>query len=98
MNRRYFIKGGGIALASFGLMTSTPTFLRRTLAETIDRVTGGRPKTLIASFQRGPGDVLNVVVPYAHSSYYDLPPKIAVSKTRVGGLARDKLEVQCCSA
>ena len=31
MNRRYFIKSGGIALASFGLMTSTPPFLRRLL-------------------------------------------------------------------
>jgi len=37
MNRRYFIKSGGIALASFGLMTSTPTFLRRTLADTLDQ-------------------------------------------------------------
>src|SRR5881396_2662808 len=80
MNRRYFIKSGGIALASFGLMASTPTFLRRTLAETIDQVTGGRRKTLIAIFQRGAVDGLNVVVPFAEHSYYDLRPNIAIAK------------------
>lgn len=80
MNRRYFIKSGGIALASFGLMTSTPTFLRRALAETFDKVTGGRRKTLIAIFQRGAVDGLNVVVPYGEHSYYDLRPNIAIPK------------------
>jgi len=80
MNRRYFIKSGGIALASFGLMTSTPTFLGRALAETIDKVTGGRRKTLIAIFQRGAVDGLNVVVPYGEHSYYDLRPNIAIPK------------------
>jgi uncharacterized protein (DUF1501 family) len=80
MNRRYFIKSGGIALASFGLMTSTPTFLRRALAETVDKVTGGRRKTLIAIFQRGAVDGLNAVVPYGEHSYYDLRPNIAIPK------------------
>ena len=80
MDRRYFIKSGGIALASFGLMTSTPAFLRRALAETIDRITGGRRKTLIAIFQRGAVDGLNVVVPYGEHSYYDLRPNIAIPK------------------
>jgi uncharacterized protein (DUF1501 family) len=80
MNRRYFIKSGGIALASFGLMTSTPTFLKRALAETIDKVTGGKRKTLIAIFQRGAVDGLNVVVPYGEHSYYDLRPNIAIPK------------------
>jgi uncharacterized protein (DUF1501 family) len=80
MNRRYFIKSGGIALASFGLMTSTPTFLRRAVAETIDKISGGRRKTLIAIFQRGAVDGLNVVVPYGEHSYYDLRPNIAIPK------------------
>src|SRR5882757_10246692 len=80
MNRRYFIKSGGIALASFGLMTATPTFLRRALAETIDQVTGGKRKTLIAIFQRGAVDGLNVVVPFGEHNYYDLRPNIAVAK------------------
>jgi len=80
MDRRYFIKSGGIALASFGLTTATPTFLRRALAETIDQVTGGKRKTLIAIFQRGAVDGLNVVVPYGEHSYYDLRPNIAIPK------------------
>ena len=84
MKRRYFIKSGGIALASFGLMASTPTFLRRTLAETIDKVTGGRRKTLIAIFQRGAVDGLNVVVPYGEHNYYDLRPNIAIPKPNGG--------------
>src|SRR5438874_5340157 len=80
MNRRYFIRSGGIALASFGVMTSAPSFLSRALAETVDRVTGGRRKTLIAIFQRGAVDGLNVVVPYGEHSYYDLRPNIAILK------------------
>src|SRR6266581_8761546 len=84
MNRRYFIKSGGIALASFGLMTSTPTFLRRALAETIDKVTGGKRKTLIAIFQRGAVDGLNVVVPHGEHAYYDVRPNIAVPRPKTG--------------
>ena len=56
MNRRFFIKSGGVALASFGVMTTAPTFLKRALAETFDKVSGGRRKTLIAIFQRGAVD------------------------------------------
>jgi uncharacterized protein (DUF1501 family) len=84
MNRRYFIKSGGIALASFGVMTSAPSFLQRALAEGIDQTTGGRRKTLIAIFQRGAVDGLNVVVPYKESAYYDLRPNIAVAKPNGG--------------
>src|SRR2546430_8225686 len=80
MNRRYFIRSGGIALASFGVMTSAPSFLSRALAETIDRITGGRRKTLIAIFQRGAVDGLNMVVPYGEASYYDQRPTIAIPK------------------
>src|SRR6266851_1939198 len=80
MNRRYFIRSGSIALASFGVMTSAPSFLSRALADTIDKVTGGKRKTLIAIFQRGAVDGLNVVVPYGEHAYYDLRPNIAIPK------------------
>src|SRR5438132_7603155 len=80
MNRRYFIRSGGIALASFGVMTAAPSVLSRALAETVDRVTGGRRKTLIAIFQRGAVDGLNVVVPHGEHAYYDVRPNIAVAK------------------
>src|SRR3979409_67770 len=92
MNRRYFIKSGGVAVASFGLMTSTPTFLRRAVAETIDKVTGGKRKTLIAIFQRGAVDGLNVVVPFGEYSYYDLRPNIAIPKPNGGAEAALNLD------
>src|SRR5437660_3156570 len=78
MNRRYFIKSGSIALASFGVLTTAPSFLKRALAETMSAT--GRRKTLIAIFQRGAVDGLNVVVPYGEHNYYDLRPNIAVAK------------------
>src|SRR6266576_3498487 len=78
MNRRYFIKSGSIALASFGVLTTAPSFLKRALAETMSAT--GRRKTLIAIFQRGAVDGLNVVVPYGEHSYYDLRPNIAIPK------------------
>ena len=84
MNRRYFIKSGSIALASFGVMTSAPSFLKRALASTIDSVSGGRRKTLIAIFQRGAVDGLNVVVPYGEHNYYDLRTNIAIPKPNGG--------------
>ena len=85
MNSRYFIRSSGIALASFGVMASMPSFLKRAaLAQVRDRVTGGRRKTLIAIFQRGAVDGLNVVVPYAEPAYYDLRPSIAIAKPNGG--------------
>src|SRR2546430_14176748 len=78
MNRRYFMKSGSVALASFGVMASAPSFLKRALADTVNAT--GRRKTLIAIFQRGAVDGLNVVVPYGEHNYYDLRPNIAVAK------------------
>ena len=92
MNRRFFIKSGSIALASFGVMTSAPTFLKRALAETVDKVTGGRRKTLIAIFQRGAVDGLNMVVPFGESAYYDMRPSIAIPKPSGGAEAAINLD------
>ena len=90
MNRRYFMKSGGVALASFGVMTSAPSFLKRALGETA--TTGARRKTLIAIFQRGAVDGLNVVVPYGEHSYYDLRPNIAIPKPDGGAEAALNLD------
>src|SRR5437870_5148424 len=92
MNRRFFIKSGSIALASFGVMTSAPSFLGRALAESLGSVTGGRRKTLIAIFQRGAVDGLNVVVPFGEHSYYDLRPNIAIPKPNGGADAAVNLD------
>jgi uncharacterized protein (DUF1501 family) len=87
MDRRFFIKSGGVALASFGLMSGAPSFLQRTVfAQTRERLTGGRRKTLIAIFQRGAVDGLNMVVPFGESAYYDLRPSIAIPKPATGNV------------
>src|SRR2546430_13105323 len=85
MNRRFFISSGGVALASFGLMNAAPSFLQRVvLGQSRERITGGRRKTLIAIFQRGAVDGLNMVVPYGERDYYDLRPSIAIGKPESG--------------
>jgi uncharacterized protein (DUF1501 family) len=85
MNRRFFIKSGGVALASFGVMNAAPSFLQRAVfAQTRERITGGRRKTLIAIFQRGAVDGLNMVVPFGEHAYYDLRPSIAIPKPAAG--------------
>lgn len=81
MNRRFFLKSGGVALASFGLTHGAPSFLQRAaLAQGLTRAANGRRKTLIAIFQRGAVDGLNMVVPYGESEYYNLRPTIAIAK------------------
>ncbi|HEX8472585.1 MAG TPA: DUF1501 domain-containing protein [Pyrinomonadaceae bacterium] len=80
-NRRFFIKQGGVALASIGLMQSAPSFLQRAaLAQGLTRSPYGRRKTLITIFQRGAVDGLNMVVPYGERNYYDLRPTIAIQQ------------------
>ena len=87
MNRRFFIKSGSIALASIGVSLAAPSFIERTvLGETLNRITGGRRKTLIAIFQRGAVDGLNMVVPYGEHAYYDVRPTIAIPKPQAGNI------------
>ncbi len=81
MHRRFFLKSGSIALASVGMSLSAPAFLERTvMGQAGNAITGGRRKTLIAIFQRGAVDGLNMVVPFGESSYYDARPSIAIPK------------------
>ena len=85
MNRRFFIKSGGIALASIGMSLSAPSFLERVaLGQTRNRITGGRRKTLVAIFQRGAVDGLNMVVPFGERNYYEVRPSIAIPKPDAG--------------
>lgn len=80
MDRRYFIKSGGIALASFGFMAAAPRFLHQFVhAQTLTERNRKR-KILIAIFQRGAVDGLNMVVPFGESEYYNLRRTIAIPK------------------
>ena len=81
MDRRFFLKTGGIGLASFGLMAAAPDFLHQFASgQAMFNVTGGKKKVLVTIFQRGAVDGLNVLVPYGDSEYYNLRPTIAVPK------------------
>lgn len=85
MNRRFFLRSGSIALASVGMSLSAPSFLERALlAQTRSRLTGGRRKILVAIFQRGAVDGLNMVVPHGERAYYDLRPVIAIPSPQSG--------------
>ena len=59
-----------------------PTFLRRSvLAQATSAQAQG--KKLVVIFQRGAADGLNIVVPHAESSYYQLRPTIAIPQNQL---------------
>lgn len=70
ISRRVFLRNGGLALVSLGF---APSFLARTAA-----AGGARRKILIAIFQRGAVDGLNMVVPFGERAYYAARPSIAI--------------------
>jgi len=75
LNRRVFLKSSALAMFGIG---SAPHWLARA-AEVAER----RKKVLVAIFQRGAVDGLNVIVPYGDQRYYDLRPNIAIPKADV---------------
>ncbi|MGI8884567.1 MAG: DUF1501 domain-containing protein, partial [Pyrinomonadaceae bacterium] len=80
MDRRYFLKQGGIGLASFGLMAAAPNFLHQFANAAIRRDGYGKKKVLVTIFQRGAVDGLNMVVPHGDGEYYNLRRTIAIQK------------------
>jgi uncharacterized protein (DUF1501 family) len=79
ISRRYFLKGGGIAMLG---MASLPSFLQRAVAESASP----NKKKMVVLFQRGAMDGLNVVVPFAEPNYYSLRPTIAIPQPQSGSL------------
>ncbi len=71
MNRRIFLKNGGMALVSLGFV---PQFVARAVA-----ASGGGGKVLITIFQRGAVDGLNMVVPFGEREYYAARPTVAIA-------------------
>src|SRR3954462_13624082 len=69
LSRRYFLRDSAIVMAGLGI---APAWLARTAQGS------NRKKTLIAIFQRGAADGLNVVVPFFEKQYYEVRPTIAV--------------------
>ena len=71
MNRRLFLKNSAVAMFGVG---STPLWLHRAAYA----AEAPRKKVLVAIFQRGAVDGLNVVVPHGDKSYVGLRPNIAI--------------------
>jgi len=76
IDRRFFLKSSGLALVAGGLLPNV--FVKMANAAT----TKGK-KTLVAIFQRGAVDGLNVIVPFGEKAYYDARPTIAVARDQV---------------
>ena len=74
-SRRVFLKGSAFAIFGVG---SIPAWLSRSVfaAEGPQR----RKKILVAIFQRGAVDGLNLVVPFGEQRYYEMRPSIAIPK------------------
>jgi uncharacterized protein (DUF1501 family) len=68
--RRFFLRASAVAMAGVG---SAPAWLVRAAAQT-----SNRRKILVAIFQRGAADGLNIVVPFSEKLYYELRPTIAI--------------------
>lgn len=69
-DRRRFLRAAGMTI---GLLGAAPAWLARAADQP-----GRRRKILIAVFQRGAADGLNMVVPFAEKRYYELRPRIAI--------------------
>jgi uncharacterized protein (DUF1501 family) len=80
-SRRLFLKSGTMAMLSLGF---APSFLARAA-----EAAAPRRRLLVALFQRGAVDGLNMVVPYGEADYYRLRPSIAVARPGVAGGALD---------
>lgn len=70
ISRRSFLRASGFTVGALG---TVPSWLLRAAAQS-----RGTRKTLVAVFQRGAADGLNIVVPFFERRYYQLRPSIAV--------------------
>jgi uncharacterized protein (DUF1501 family) len=73
--RRIFLKNSALAMVGVGAL---PAWLARSAYAATGA--SGRRKILVAIFQRGAADGLNVVVPYGEARYYSLRPSIAIPR------------------
>ena len=78
-SRRVFLKNGAFAMVSLGF---APSFLARTAYAA---GATARAKRLIAIFQRGAVDGLNMIVPFGDKEYYRARPSIAIQEPGSAG-------------
>ncbi len=75
LTRRYFLKSTGLSLFGVGFV---PSFMRRTAFALDQPGRSAGKKILVAVFQRGAADGLNIVVPFGEREYYALRPSINI--------------------
>ena len=73
-SRRIFLRNSALAMAGFG---TAPLWLNRAA---MGAEQTKRRKVLVAVFQRGAADGLNIVVPHGDAGYYALRPTIAIPR------------------
>jgi uncharacterized protein (DUF1501 family) len=71
LTRRIFLRGSAVVMAGMG---AVPSWLARAAS-----VEGKKRKILVAIFQRGAADGLNIVVPFAERRYRELRPTLAIA-------------------
>jgi len=74
-SRRIFLRNSALAMVGVG---AAPLWLQR--AALAKDAPGRRNKVLVAIFQRGAADGLNIVIPHGEQRYYDLRPTISVPR------------------
>ncbi|SPE42976.1 conserved exported hypothetical protein [Candidatus Sulfopaludibacter sp. SbA3] len=78
--RRIFLRNSALAMVGMG---SAPLWLTRALYAKDDAA--ARKKVLVAIFQRGAADGLNVVVPHGEKAYYAMRPTISIPRPSTSG-------------
>jgi uncharacterized protein (DUF1501 family) len=71
LTRRFFLRGSAVVMAGTG---AVPSWLARAAS-----VEGKKRKILVAIFQRGAADGLNIVVPFSEKRYRELRPTLAIA-------------------
>ena len=72
ISRRVFLKNGSLALVSLGF---APAFIAKTA-----KAATAKNKVLVAIFQRGAVDGLNMVVPFGDPDYYRARPSLGIPR------------------
>ncbi len=82
--RRIFLRNSALAMIGAG---SAPLWLERALYAA--GAPSPRKKILVAIFQRGAADGLNIVVPHGEKAYYTMRPTIAIPRPAPGAQGLD---------
>jgi uncharacterized protein (DUF1501 family) len=86
--RRIFLRNAALAMVGVG---TAPIWLQRALYAA--GAPGARKKILVAIFQRGAADGLNIVVPHGEKRYYEMRPTIAIPRPSGGDKENSAVEL-----